>query len=288
MPEQMIFSMPVIGHNLLPYQRPPVHYRDASFIRVLSECEGRVLMRRRAFLKVLAAMAMCFRRGGTVASPAPSGSRPPAPVQPGRVSLAGIERGSSPQVLKTAVRAAAEAATDFSWLSRGDAVFIKPALNSGNPYPATTSGDAIAAVVGILKEKGAGRVIVGDMCGIEHVKLSPKGLRGSSRSLMEASGMAQAARSAGAEINFFEESGWDGFYEDFPAAGSSWKRGLMMPKILKEVDHIILMPRCGRHPLAGSTLGLKAAVGYWRTDTRGRQWDAGKKIRNIFRDARAK
>jgi hypothetical protein len=41
-----------------------------------------------------------------------------------------------------------------------------------------------------------------------------------------------------------------------------------MPNILKEVDHIVLMPRCSRHALAGSTLGLKAAVGYWRTDTR--------------------
>ncbi len=42
----------------------------------------------------------------------------------------------------------------------------------------------------------------------------------------------------------------------------------MMPDILKEADHIVLMPRCARHILAGSTLGLKAAVGYWRTDTR--------------------
>jgi len=109
---------------------------------------------------------------------------------------------------------------------------------------------------------------VGDMCGIEHVKLSQEGLSGSSRRLMEASGMAQAAQAAGAELHFFEESGWDAFYEDFPAAGSHWKQGLMMPSILKEVDHIILMPRCARHVLAGSTLGLKAAVGYWRTDTR--------------------
>ena len=28
------------------------------------------------------------------------------------------------------------------------------------------------------------------------------------------------------------------------------------------------MPRCARHILAGSTLGLKAAVGWWRHDTR--------------------
>jgi uncharacterized protein (DUF362 family) len=80
--------------------------------------------------------------------------------------------------------------------------------------------------------------------------------------------MARAAQEAGAELHFFEEAGWSAFYEDFPVKGSHWKRGLMMPNILKEVDHIILMPRCSRHPLAGSSLGLKAAVGYWRTDTR--------------------
>jgi hypothetical protein len=43
---------------------------------------------------------------------------------------------------------------------------------------------------------------------------------------------------------------------------------MMMPNILKEVQHIVLMPRCSRHVLAGSSLGLKAAVGYWRHDTR--------------------
>ena len=80
--------------------------------------------------------------------------------------------------------------------------------------------------------------------------------------------MARAAKAAGAELHFFEEAGWAAFYEDLPAAGSNWKRGLMMPNVLKEVDHIILMPRCSRHVLAGSTLSLKAAVGYWRTDTR--------------------
>ena len=40
-------------------------------------------------------------------------------------------------------------------------------------------------------------------------------------------------------------------------------------KILsEEVDHVVLLPRCSRHALAGATLGMKAAVGYWRTDSR--------------------
>ena len=184
------------------------------------------------------------------------------------VFLTGMARESSGKVFKTAIREAAEAATDFSWLSKGDAVFIKPALNSGNSYPATTSPEAIAAMTSLLIKKGAGRVIVGDMAGIEHVKLTPEGVRGSSRDLMKSCGMTEAAMGAGAELHFPEEAGWKAFYEDMPVSGSNWKGPLMMPNLLKEVDHIILMPRCARHVLAGSTLGLKAAVGYWRTDTR--------------------
>lgn len=227
-------------------------------------------MERRTFLKAIAgvsAMAIYSWKGRVDASQIPGGSKLSASGLPIRVFLAGVSRGASEQVLKLAVRAVAEATTDFSWLSKGDSVFIKPALNSGNPYPATTSPIAIGAMVELLREKGARRVIVGDMSGIEHVKLSPKTLTGSSRRLMEASGMARAVQAAGGEIHFFEEAGWDAFYEDAPA-GRYWKRALMMPNVLKEVEHIILMPRCSRHVLAGSTLGLKAVVGYWRTDTR--------------------
>lgn len=227
-------------------------------------------MNRREYLKVLAGLTALATTPGEDgrASEAPPENRAFAQGPQTRVVLAGVSRGASEQALKAAVRAGAEAATDFAWLSKGDAVFIKPALNSGNPYPATTSPIAIGAMVALLKDKGAGRVLVGDMAGILHVKLSRNALAGSSRRLMEASGMARAAQAAGAELHFFEEAGWEAFYEDSPGPGSHWTRGLMMPNILQKVDHIILLPRCARHSLAGSTLGLKAAVGYWRTDTR--------------------
>jgi uncharacterized protein (DUF362 family) len=231
-------------------------------------------MKRRDFLKRAVggfAMAICSYHDSFGAGQKPQNAPGEKPRQSDRrapVYLAGVDRGASEAAIKAAVRNAARAATDFPWLSKGDSVFIKPVLNSGSPYPFTTSPAAIAAMVELLREKGARRVIVGDMSGIGHVKLSPGGLSGSSRRLMEASGMAGAVRAAGGELHFFEEAGWDAFYEDPMAAGDHWKRGLMMPDILKEVDHIILMPRCARHVLAGSTLGLKAAVGYWRTDTR--------------------
>lgn len=184
------------------------------------------------------------------------------------VSLAGVARKASAEELLAAVRQAAEAATDFSWLSRGDTVLIKPVVNSGNPYPATTSPVGLNAMVALLKEKGAGRVVVSDMAGIEHVKLSPDKVKGSTRGLMKSCGVAQAAQAAGAELYFPEEDGWYAFFEDSLPAGSHWKSGIWMPKIIKEADHVVLLPRCSRHALLGATLGMKAAVGYWRTDSR--------------------
>ncbi|MCP4136476.1 MAG: DUF362 domain-containing protein [bacterium] len=176
--------------------------------------------------------------------------------------------GESNHYMEQAVQEAALAATDFKWLSPGQTVFIKPVLNSGNPYPATTSPAAISAMILLLKKKGAAKVIVGEMSGIEHLKFFKEKTSGSTRELMRDSGMLKAVTDAGGEPYFFEEAGWDSFYEDKPDVPGFWKKSLMMPGILKEIDHIVLMPRCSRHALAGSSLGLKAVVGYWRTDTR--------------------
>jgi uncharacterized protein (DUF362 family) len=230
-------------------------------------------MNRREFIRLLMIIAASAgisgpRKGNAEASAAPANPRARKGTVTAAVAVAAISKGATSDSLKRAIREAIERSTDFAWLSKGDLVFVKPAVNSGNSYPATTNPVAAAAVVEILKEKGAARVIVGDMSGIEHVKLSKDGLVGSSRRLMEASGIGRAVETAGGELHFFEETGWDGFFEDHPLPGSHWKAPIMMPNILKEVDHIISLPRCGRHALLGSSLGMKNAVGYWRTDSR--------------------
>lgn len=184
------------------------------------------------------------------------------------VILAGVSKPADDAAIAKAVRRAAEAATDFAWLSRGDSVCLKPVVNSGNPYPSTTNPAGLKAMIALLKEKGAGRVVVSDMSGIEWVKLSPDKLKNSTRALMHNCGLAKAAVEAGADLYLPEEDGWEAFVEEAPQSGGSWKGPIMMPKILREMDHLVLMPRCARHVLAGSTLGMKAAVGYWRTDTR--------------------
>lgn len=184
------------------------------------------------------------------------------------VVLAAVRRDAGPEATEAAVRQAALAVDDLAWLHRGDTVLIKPVCNSGNVYPATTDPLALRAMIRLLRERGAGRVLVADMSGVQVVRFSKDGLSGSTRALMQSSGMLRAVEDAGGEIHAFEEHGWDAFFDDRPAAGSSWSGPILMPNILREVDHVVLMPRCARHLLAGSTLGMKAAVGWWRHDAR--------------------
>ena len=228
---------------------------------------------RREFGAVAAGGLACFTLARGASAAAEDLWSPPAALSYAGgaetpVAVRAIPRGGNEGATVAAVRSAAQAATDFSWLSRGDSVLLKPACNSGNPYPATTDPVALRAMIGLLKEKGVGRVIVADMSGVQFVRFSKDAIRGSTRALMESAGMARAVIDAGAEIHAFEEAGWDGFFEAMPQAGDSWKGPLMLPVVLREVDHVILMPRCSRHLLAGSTLALKSAVGWWRHDSR--------------------
>ena len=184
------------------------------------------------------------------------------------VSLAPLTRDPSSQEMDQAIRDATFAVDTLDWLKSGDTVLIKPVLNSGKPYPATTSPLALVSMIRLLKAKGAGRVIVGDMSGVWHLDQRPEGCKGSSRKLAKSAGMLNPVLDAGAEWVFFEEAGWDSFYEEQPAPGSHWKRGITLPNVLREVDHIVSMPRCSRHALLGNSLAIKSVVGYMRYDTR--------------------
>ncbi len=184
------------------------------------------------------------------------------------VAVAAIPKGADAETVITAVKSVAAAATDFAWLSRGNVVFIKPAANSANRYPATTSPLAIRAMVRLLREKGAGRVIVGDRPGVQSVFQDAERQRGSSREVLRANGLQQAALDSGAEIHYFDEAGWNAYFADALAHENHWKGELLLPNILNQVDHIISLPRVSRHALAGATLGLKSAVGWPRDDCR--------------------
>ena len=212
----------------------------------------------------------------------------PMSLRPGSresVSLASLNPEPSSEDMDQAVSEATLAVDGLDWLQPGDTVFIKPVINSGKPYPSTTSPLAVGSMIRLLKKRGAGRVVVGDMSGVFHLDQRPDGCKGSTRELAKSAGLFHAVEDAGAEWAFFEESGWDSFHEEQPAPGSHWQKGLMLPNVLQEVDHIVSMPRCSRHSLLGNTLGLKSVVGYMRYDTRLEYHHAAKSIQEKTAEA---
>jgi uncharacterized protein (DUF362 family) len=184
------------------------------------------------------------------------------------VALKGVALGASDDEVVAAARKVTEAATDFSWLSRGDTVLIKLACNSAMAYPATTSPLSLHAMVVLLKERGARRVMVADKPGVQYVYQDKNRQRGSSREIMTINGLHQAAVDSGAEAHYFDEAGYDAYFGDRTEHPSHWSGELILPNILNQVDHVVLLPRVSRHALAGTTLGLKAAVGWLRDDSR--------------------
>lgn len=208
-----------------------------------------------------------------------------SPVQRETVSLAPLNRDPSSQDMDQAIRDATFAVDALDWLRPGDTVFIKPVINSGKPYPATTSPLAVGSMIRLLLKQGAGRVVVGDMSGVGHLDQRPEGYKGSTRKLAKSAGLFNAVLDAGGEWTFFEEAGWESFYEEQPAADSHWRRSIMLPNVLQKVDHIVSMPRCSRHALLGNTLGLKSVVGYMRYDTRLEYHHAAKSIQEKTAEA---
>lgn len=154
---------------------------------------------------------------------------------------------------------------NLSWLKKGDKVLLKPALNSPDPYPATTSPDSIKVIHDILVERGA-EVIIADQSGIEHVQHSPDKVIGSSKNNFIKSGMGKELEG---KFTGIETLGWDkGFYKFKNEKTTSWKDGYYVSKLIKDVDHIINLPRISTHAQAGVTLGFKNFVGVLRQDSR--------------------
>jgi uncharacterized protein (DUF362 family) len=188
------------------------------------------------------------------------------------VSFANVRKNQSDTELAAAIRRVfLEVTGDLAWLKRGDLVLLKPALNSPDPYPATTHPLSVAVVAAVLAERGA-RVVVGDQSGVEHVVQGLHGVvRGSSRSNFTASGMAGANGHVPSGIEFvgFEEGSWDaGFYKFSSTAAASWPDGFYLTDWVRRADHIINLPRVSTHAQAGVTLGFKNLVGLLREDSR--------------------
>jgi|GEM_PF-774770 len=189
-------------------------------------------------------------------------SHPPAPV-----FIHGIPAGAPDEELKkTITRVILETTDNLSWLSPGETVLLKPALNSPDLYPATTHPLSLHATAELLLQRGA-KVIAADQSGVEFVVMGPQGVvKGSSKENYMASRMAE-----GSSLRFesIEAQDWQtGFVHFKPGAAPSWPDGFFYTKWIRDVRHIINLPRLSTHVQGGVTLGFKNMVGFLREDSR--------------------
>jgi uncharacterized protein (DUF362 family) len=61
---------------------------------------------------------------------------------------------------------------------------------------------------------------------------------------------------------------YDSFPETVPSGVHHWKKPMRITSVVKEVDHIIYLPRVSSHVLADYTGALKIGVGFLREDSR--------------------
>lgn len=129
-------------------------------------------------------------------------------------------------------------------------VVLKPNFNSADPFPGSTHGDTLAALVEWLGAAGAGRVTVADRSGM-----------GVTREVMEAKGVFAQGRKLGFSAVALDElppSGWVAHR----LAGSHWSRGLLFPRLLEEAEAIVSTGALKTHRFGGQfTLSLKNSVG---------------------------
>ncbi|MFB0527139.1 MAG: DUF362 domain-containing protein [bacterium] len=159
--------------------------------------------------------------------------------------LVGIARGDS---VADSVRRAIKLAGGLDFIKSGESVLIKPNVNSDHSHPGTTNPEVLFEVVKMVREKNPKRIIVADRSNPWWDTLKA----------MKKVGIYEAAVKEGAEVVVFAE----GDYERVnPENSRHWPQGFYIPKLVKQVDHIISLPVAKTHIIADFTMGIKNWVG---------------------------
>jgi len=132
----------------------------------------------------------------------------------------------------------------------GDKVLLKPNFITQDPYPATTSLDFLEELIEILFEKGRAKEIIIGESSAWHLN---------TKKVMKSLGIFSLAfKFQNLKICPFEESGW----EKVKVPKGKYLKEVRLPKILKEVQKIILLPCLKTHSQTFFTLSLKLAMGF--------------------------
>lgn len=138
-------------------------------------------------------------------------------------------------------------------VKKGDEILLKPNFNSDDAPPGSTDPDFVGAIITLLYEHGAGKVIVGES---SMMSLS-------TRKVFEETGMLRKAEQAGAEVAFFDEGKWVKV-----STGGKYLRSVSLPESALKGGKLVYACAMKTHKWAKFTLSLKLAVGFMKPSER--------------------
>jgi len=138
-------------------------------------------------------------------------------------------------------------------IDKGDQVLLKPNFNSADPPPASSDPEFLKAMVELLFEHGASKVILGES--------SWQGL--ATRKALEKTGTLAALKDTGAEIAFFDEEK----YVKVNVGGKYLKHVSLAERAMR-ADKMVYSCCMKTHFRADFSLSLKLAFGFTKKSER--------------------
>jgi uncharacterized protein (DUF362 family) len=138
-------------------------------------------------------------------------------------------------------------------IEKGDEIWLKPNFNTGDTPPGSSDTGFVKAVIELLVEKGAGKVIVGES----------SMMSASTRKIFQETDMLRRAEEAGAEVVFFDEGKWVKV-----ETGGKCLRKVSLPEKALDAKKLIYVCCMKTHKWAKFTLSLKLAVGFMKPSER--------------------
>ena len=141
-------------------------------------------------------------------------------------------------------------------VKKGDIILLKPNYNTADPYPGSSDPEFIKAVIAMLYEAGAGKVVVGERTAVLH-----------SRKVLEQAGIVKVAEEAGAEVRVFGKDGWHVMFDRkgwrrIKVPGGQYLRRGSLAKEATEIDKIVYVPLIKTHHAAEFTGAIKLSMGF--------------------------
>ena len=138
-------------------------------------------------------------------------------------------------------------------IEEGDAVWLKPNFNTGDVPPGSSDTDFVKAVIELLVENGAAKVIVGES----------SIMSASTRKVFQETSMLRKAEEADAEVVFFDEGRWVKV-----ETGGKYLRKVSLPEEALNAKKLAYVCCMKTHKWAKFTLSLKLGVGFMKPSER--------------------